>query len=387
MNRALIVLFLFSLFSGCSDREEKRTLPNSYSHGVITSHTLEEYYLELDSLTLAIDGYQYLDYYYSGDYTYLAAYNLKTHSIDVINLSKGRREWSVTLSQHGPDAVERGIRGGLLWLSPDSILIDDGYSSFCIVNSKGEVIWRLRKDDEILFSELPEGTVFTTDYHFRASIDQAGSGFVVTYYVPGQYNPGDEVKCLAHIDFESKVAKPLPVLRPPYFTRAAMPGMVGPRSFSKGDKLVITLPYSSDIIAYDWHTGEVEKHGGRSRYSPNWVEPRDPKEDLTDYYIRSAQFFGVTYDPFRKLYYRFHWGEFAYTTWREGYNPITDKPVYLTVFDREFNHLYETKIEVDSGIAVLLTFPMPEGLLVFPINHDPADLAMERNKGYLLKVF
>ena len=63
---------------------------------------------------------------------------------------------------------------------------------------------------------------------------------------------------------------------------------------------------------------------------------------------------------------------------------MTDKPVYLTVFDREFNYLYEPRVEIDSGIRPLLTIPMPEGLLVFPINQDPADLAMERNKGYLL---
>ena len=184
---SIILLFLFT-----SCRSDPETRENSYRRGVISSHEFITYSLKIDSATLTPEYYRYYDFFSEGERDFLLAYNYKTHSLDLFNLTERVMEGHISLSNDGPNAIIEVL--GLDVINRDSIFFAD-ISKFSIVNGSGSIIWSLKRNDPKILGDIPAGFLVTWQGDFDPFYCSESESFIVSY-----------------VPFESKLAFELPML-------------------------------------------------------------------------------------------------------------------------------------------------------------------------------
>jgi hypothetical protein len=368
------------VFGSCSN--DPKTMENTYRKGVISTHEFIMHSLKIDSATLTPEYYRYLDFFSEGESDFFLAYNYKTHSLDLFNLTERVMEGHISLSYDGPDGIVE-IQG-LDVISRDSIFIAD-IAKFSIVNGKGSIIWSLKRNDPRILGEIPPGFLNTWMGSFNPCYRSEDTSFVVSY-VPLENRLAFKLPTLIQIDVNSAKGSLMPMYLP-YFPGTYNPIYLGARSCFTDDKIVINYAFSSNIHVYDYKSHQVSIFGGMSSLTGNYLIPWKEGENPTDYYLKSLCFFKLTYDPYRDLFYRTHWGEMPLRKSEFVFNTFYDKPIYLTVFDKEFNFLYETKLDIESGIVPELLIPTKDGLLVFPYKQEVEDMAIDSVRGFIIKFY
>lgn len=345
--------------------------------------TYKEIYIKIDSQTLSFEYYNSFDYYDKNGELLFYGYNQKTHFIDIINLSERKIEKHIKLEEQGPDAVGMRITG-LNVVSPDSILIDDD-SRLIFLNNNGSVFWKLMKSDPDLFKSIPKGDLLTRQEAFEPGYIKRNKNLYLIYQ-PFDRKLISKTPIILEINTDSLKTSLLPV----YYSSAIVeknsyrPIYGGPQACFCEDKIVVNFAYESNIYVYDFETRQVTPFGGKSMFTSNQSPPYDKNTNPDDYRITTITFHPVVYDQYRKYYYRTHWGEMALKRTESEYNTWPDKPVYLTVFNRDFNVVFEKKLEIENGIVPSHLFPGREGIFVFPWKQDLENLKNDQIKGIIV---
>jgi hypothetical protein len=335
----------------------------------------------VDSLSLPPEYYQKNDLYSQEGKIFLAGYNYKTHSIDIFSLTDREISKHIILDKDGPYKVNEVL--SLKVISPDSILLADNLGGFSIIDSLGNSIWKLKRGDPQVFEKIPEGSLHAHLLDFQPGYVQS-TNTIILHYIPSDKDVVLKSPFLISIGVKDRKASLVPIYYPTYNKKGYMPQYTGPQACYTEDKIVINYSFSSDIHYYDHLSGKSYIKGGRSNFTDNYLESMEENENPSDFMLRSIYFFKFTYDPYKELFYRVHWGEMPLRKADYIFNTFYDKPVFLTVFDKDFNYLYETRLEIKNGIVPDQLFPLPEGLLIFPYKQDTASLAIDRLHGYLV---
>lgn len=348
--------------------------------------TYKEIFLKIDCLTLSVEYYTSFDFYNKNGEILFFGYNPKTHNLDVINLTNRRVEKHIKLEKQGPDAVGMRITG-MNVVSYDSILIDDE-SRFVFMNSDGLVFWRLSKNNPNLLKGIPKGNLLTQVEAFKPGYSKkTGSLYVI--YQPFEKKYLNTLPIILEIDTDSLTSSFVPVYYPEVITankNSYKPIYGGPQACFTEDKIIVNFAFESNIYVYNLKSKKVTPFGGKSNFTPNQSPPYAESSNPEDYRLTTINFHPLIYDPYRNYYYRTHWGEMNLKKTEFEYNNWPDKPVFLTIFDHEFNVLFETKLEIKNGIVPAHLFPSPEGLIVFPWKQDVADLQEDQVKGIVINV-
>jgi hypothetical protein len=378
----IIAIFISTVLFSCND--SLKPVENNYLKGKITGLNYKEVLIKIDSLTFSLEYYMSFDYFESEGEIVFMGYNFKTHSLDIINLSKRTVTNHIKLDLEGPDAIGREVEG-LNIISGDSILIAD-QSKFAIVNKEGGIIWKLMKNDSRLNAKIPKGYFITRREAFKPGYDKKNISLIV-YYRPFDDKKTLSMPIIAEISLDTPEVRFLPI-HTSYFGSTVYkhyrPVYGGPQACFNEDKIIINYTFEPNIYVYDYSLDNVTVFGGKSKMTSNFQPDFDQHSNENDYVLSNINFFQFVYDPFKKLYYRSHWGEMKLKKSEFEFNTYLDKPVFLMVFDDSFNYLFETRLNIEYGIVPAHLFPTPEGLLIFPYKQNIDNLKNDQVVGLLI---
>jgi len=380
MGRVIIFLGVtFLFFTACKNNNFIKE--NIVKEGIIQNHSINKIFIEIDSLCLPFEYYQRFDYYTSGNKTYFAGYNNKTNAIDIINLSDNEPPQHLVFDSQGPDGIANVDAFNII--SHDSILIAD-ISKFSIINRQGKIRWKMKREYPTPIKDLPTGYL-SADIDFQPGFI-GGRRSIIVKYNPFVKDSLVKIPLLAEINIESNEIKLLPIYRLPYLDKFknGCPVSLDAQASFTDDKIVLNFPFTSNIYDFRFDAERLSVHGGKSSYTANMMPLFENDEDPTEYILRSICFFKPVIDQYHKFIYRIHHGEMQ-PTGQDYLSDYYNKPVYMTVFDYDYNYLYETLIDISPGIVPLQVIPGPNGVIVFPL-YQPSD-ALESNRliAYLIK--
>jgi hypothetical protein len=385
MIKKIVRLIIYGcLFTILSCKYQTKPFENSFKENIVNNLSYKEVLIKIDSLTLSFEYYTSFDYYEDSGEVLFLGYNHKTHSLDLINLTQRRVSGHIKLESQGPNAVGMRILG-INTISADSILIDDE-SKFFLINSQGLVYWKLIKNDPGILKNLPLGNLLTKDEAFKPGFNKKTNKLIVIYQ-PVERKIILEMPIIIEIGMDSIETSFIPIYYPE-FARANFNSYIpiygGPQVCFNKEKIIVNFAFESNIYMYDTEKKLSISRGGKSKFTSNQSPAYDKNTNPEEYRLKTINFHPIVYDPFKKLYYRTHWGEMQLKKSEFEYNNWPDKPVFITVFDENLNYLYETKLEIKNGIVPAHLFPTSEGLFVFPWKQNIENLKNDLLKGIIL---
>ena len=369
-----IVIVLFICVAACMTDPTFTLKKNSQSNNHQIKFFTEEIQIPID--TLSSPSYFIYHHYSDEGNDYLFTYNGNIHALDVYNLSTKNLYKRINLQGEGPDDVS-GLQKIYVhnW---DSIfvhrhlfthLIDTAakvYESFDL-----QTISDTSSDD---IGDLIVNRNFDFAYH-------PGTQSVYFYNV---YS-GNIPKCIqnpvvAKLNIQTKTISLLPIFQSEYYQQnnGRFGFLYQVNATVTPQRLIYNFPIESNIYAYDFFTQQTQIHGGKSRNSENLVpafreQNMEEEEAWNKHAIESTTFFRILHDPYRKLFYRFHWGNIDYQVSENHFSSFIDKPLYLMVFNEDFEVLDEIQLTPQThapytwfvtkdGLHINLSHPVYKGL-------------------------
>lgn len=354
------LMILVIILTACNDNKLIQT--NKEKKGIITGHTITPITVNIDSYTFPFEYYQRFDYYLSDNKHYFIGYNYKTNALDIIDLLDNEAPQHLNLDSQGPDGISDV--DAMKVISPDSILIVD-FSKFAIINRQGRILWKMKREYPTTFNNIPSGFL-SADVFFQPGYNQDRRSIIVRY-TPFQGENRSDVPILAEVFIDSKEVNLLPINQHEYLSnfRHGCPIYLGPQISIIYNIMILNFPFTSNIYEYQFDNEELTQHGGKSKYTPNLLSIFQKEDDPNEFLLSSICFHKPIIDSYNNLIYRIHHG--GLQTSGDGITrTYYDKPIYLTVFDDKFNYLYETKLDIETGIVPDQLIPTPQGLIVFP---------------------
>ncbi|WP_192811699.1 DUF4221 family protein [Pontibacter sp. BAB1700] len=284
-----------------------------------------------------------------------AGFNHLDHSIDFISLDGKGQNSSIALAKDGPDKVSNM---GPFAMVSDSIIINGNYFMY-VVDKQGHRLQHynaLSRHSQVSFSgldldkyriNLPDGIVTQYGKGNDLILAKGGNSLIVPMYRGGKRTQAEfyDDNAFALVNLPRRNIEPIPVKFPEEYRTEFYGELDKPGYTLVGHKLVYNYPISSAIYTYDLETGEQQNYHADSRFVPNQTSPTTlaDYEDIrrqTKHTFHSSQFFRITYDPYRKHYYRMQKGQ----TEGEGLQNVRNNR-YFTVMDENFKILAEIPIE------------------------------------------
>ncbi|WP_243409743.1 DUF4221 family protein [Pontibacter virosus] len=289
-----------------------------------------------------------------------AGFNHLDHSIDFISLDGKGQNSSIALTKDGPDKV---TNVGPFTMVSDSIIINGNYFMY-VVDKQGRRLQHynaLSRHSQVSFSgldldkyriNLPDGIVVQAGKGNDLIVAHQKNSLIVPMYRGGKRTQADfyDSNAFAYVNLLHRNIEPIPVKFPEEYNKEFYGELDRPGYTLVGNKLVYNFPVSSTIYTYDIETGEQSSYNADSRFVPNQTSPTtladyEDTRKQTKHTAHSSQFFRITYDPYRKHYYRIQKGQ----TEGESLQNVRNNR-YFTVMDENFNVLAEIPIE-DSNYS------------------------------------
>jgi hypothetical protein len=356
-------------------------VPKSIVDDVIVGHEIGEIIIKIDSLTMTPEYYQIFNTYHDDTTILLIGYNRKTHSFDIIDLISKKVGYHIDCDNDGPNGI--GPLLGFDFITPDSIIIAD-MSKFCIINKHGEITWKLDRNEKSLYQDIPGGFLFSAS-SFEPNFNQRTESLIFHYY-PDNRKRMWNLPIIVEVDILNKKSTFIDFFYPDYLRGRDdyNPVYTGPNACFIADSIIINFANSSDIFALNLTSGSTRQYCGTSEYVDSLPEPMQKGSNPLDYALSTARFFKIVFDPYRNSFYRTQWSKMDIRKDGYDFNTYYDKPIFLSVFDKSLNVLYETQLSIENGICPEMLIPTPEGLIVFPFKQKLDDLDNDIIKGNLI---
>jgi len=344
----------------------KRYLVDQIKSSQKVKYSIDTIKISLD--TIAMNPYYIFD---KKEDTFVG-YNSNGHCIDVYDFKSRKQVSRIQLASDGPhgmNAIE-----SIDFVNWDSLFLYTR-GQLIIADSSSKVVFRGNLFAKELLDEFGE---LNTNSNFSLSYDHKRKS-VLFFSV---WHP-TELRLVKSIVTEYSLVstiQSLPIMYSDYFldnnARLGHLAYIN-ASPSRNGHLVYNFLYESNIYDYDFQTMETKIFGAEPSFERGLADPFDIDEannnEWERHAIMSPHYFQVLYDPFRDLYYRFHWG---------GIDPpakddasALDKPLYLIVFDREFKKMEEIRLPNDT-YRIHTWFVDKYGLNISP-THPRNNLARE----------
>lgn len=114
------------------------------------------------------------------------------------------------------------------------------------------------------------------------------------------------------------------------------------------DDILYNFPINSNIYQINIETGKESSFGGQSKYTYNMASELCMPytfQDADKHLIENIHFFEIQYDPKKEIYYRLHLDKANYSTDIKSNLLYNSKNLYLTIFNKNFEIIYENKLD------------------------------------------
>lgn len=358
INRVFLACFCIIIGFGCSPKDEG-------NYAIESNYSDQKIKYDIDSVTIDAGDYGLFHYpIFSvaeiGSVDYYFGWNNKTRSLDIINLDEERLERTIYYDSNGPDGI--GEVKGMVVQSFDSIFFMSNINiSLMDTTSVLRAKWGINDRNEFSgFDRFNHN--LTTEESFNILYDSRSKRIYTRLHFP-QYPWCDpsfdyyKENMIAELDLVSKRFREVKMPFPEYFQKENY-GFRNIPSVTKGDKnsLNITFSVSSNIYEFDLESDLVNSFGGKSEFTDNHADNLG-QDDCQDtqagmkHNLRNVKYLQLHFDPYRQLYYRFHWSEVAEHKSDGKFSSYRDKQLYLSVFDSSFNKVAEWDIDRKHGAS------------------------------------
>jgi len=330
------------ILSSCSQRDFYENLEAEIAVNEKIHVEYEDVKIHIDTVTYPF--YSIFQNVIINDSSYLAGYNRKMHSIDIINLSSRQFIKHIKLDKRGPNGIEDVY--GFYMHNWDTIFISN-HRSLVIIDSTNQI--KATYDPNTLANNRKAGLSLDLgfDLIFSPTRNSVFYKYVMLnadYRKPGpyskpfvaEYNLDNRELSLIHIEYSNYIkSNYLGWLSIPYITLVE-------------DKFYCCFTGESNIYSFDLNKNNSAVYGGRSNYTKNLAKPISPTSGLdekTKHIIENVAFFNLRYDPYREIFYRLHYGDIRYKTSNTINATFYDKSLYLMIFNRNIELLREIKLD------------------------------------------
>lgn len=336
------MLIVSLLIASCNSNDRYSLVDNTISKEIININK-EIIRIEIDSLTL--HTFSYLQYIEAENIAEIIGYNNKTHAFDIIDLGDRSIKDHINLEKDGPNSIS-SVKG-FHYYNEDSIFIFDG-RRIIIIDSKGIV--KFRTD---LFSNFEEGKsrYFPHSDYFadlRYFPSKNSLYFRIVYNDRKLVENGKSRPLIGEFNFSiNEVVNLLPVYASKLFwTNPEDYGLHSSINYTCGrNKIYYNFPAESNIYTIDFDGTNNIYHGGKSIFTKNYADKMEPGEDYYFKYYKEEIFFYPLLFPIEENYFiRLHWGELTLKKDNNEFSLLEEKPLYITIFDKELNYIKELEI-------------------------------------------
>jgi hypothetical protein len=346
MHYKFFLFIIFSFLYSCQERTSKE---------LAESNPIR---LQIDSVSIPLDSsllsfYSITSCYSDEKNDYLMGFHRRLGKIDFFNLSEQKYVQSIQIEKEGPKAIPHyDFIQSVCYISPDSLLFLTDLS-IVFTNGKGEPLqsyfinyadtlgqWRGDKAFKDLFI-VPHRQLFqynrsekslflpaySRKYSFK-SLEFYNTSLLVEFFFEK-----DSVKIhdLKHPDIYQSEGKFFPDFFFPFLSNS-------------GKQVFAAFPAESSIYLYDATSQKVKQIPAESVFSNNRAKAISIKADRIAqdaFFNESAMFVYVYHDVKRNYYYRLHLGNQTLKDAEGNYQNISQKKMYLTVFNRNFQKIQE----------------------------------------------
>ncbi|MBO3699872.1 DUF4221 family protein [Fabibacter sp. E12] len=357
--KIIIILCSVVAFCSCSNQNgEKYLLETTFS-------SQKNLVLEVDSISIDVGDYGL--FYYPLSTTaeiqgtrFYFGWNHTTFSLDIVNLDKSEYYKSIKYEVNGPNGI--GDVKGLSVVDFDSIFfLSSQYLTLIDSNTNVTSKWGINEKNEFQgFSSQDHN--LTTEETFNIFFDNRTKKLYARLHFPrfawcdtelGYYNEN----FIGELDLFNLSFRELNIGYPPEFRELSFGFRDIPAvTFDPSGLINYTFSISSNIYQYSLETGKTSSFGGASDFTRNHADALQI-EDCPDtplgmkHNLLNVKFMHLLQDPYRKLYYRFHWGDVPEHRADGRFNAYNDKPLFLTVFDDQLKKLMEMEVDRKQGAA------------------------------------
>lgn len=368
----LVLMSCVIFFTSCSLKNNFELLESKTNNNSIK---LKKKQINIPTDSIGMQYYRMISTYYDGTVWYYIGFHGIINALDLYNISDRKFVKRIELEEEGPGSIK--YLNSIFIHNLDSIFIEEE-SSLVIIDTTGKIRRRINLREEEIFNnnKIPYG-VFTSTLNFSIKYSSKNNT-VWLYYAPRELeyfsNKYLITPFLGEISLANVTPKItlLPLKYSSYYFEGKDVGfgsMFQPNVTSYNDLIVYNFPIESNIYTYNVNTDETNEFGAQSGFTKNLAEPYSENPDQNLHLVNNPVFFKTIYDPFKKLYYRIHWGNCETMKNSTEFNTLSDKPLYLMVFDKEFNFLKEIELEnfkylpfgyflTDEGLFISTGHPM-----------------------------
>lgn len=347
----------FLLLPACTgSKNKKEDAAETTESRNLTVPVGDSYYLQAYvapfcySVTAEIDGKDYL-----------IGYNNKIHAVDFINLTDRVPGHRVQLQKDGPDAV-LGVHG-LEYYKGDLFLATG--AGYLLADSAGHVKRKIPRT--LIMESFPEyrmgkGGVVWMMYKF-VSFDRENGTFAVPLYPAGlNENVPDKPLSILRLSIaDEKIIDRIEVPYPDELKKEPNWGALNDLNLCvHGDEILFNYAASSDVYRYEIPTGTITRVEIPSQYTDNlFTLSKDELSYADRASVNAGYYFPLQYDPYRKVYWRFHIG---HTVEQAAY---LDRPYIVTEISPDLKKVKEIEIPA-KGLDLYTNLLVTRGGLFLP---------------------
>ncbi|MDG1277732.1 MAG: DUF4221 family protein [Algoriphagus sp.] len=297
------------LLAGCTQHTENASIQKELTHRFEDEKTLinsKSKVILIDSLSLPF--YDYFQLIEQNNVPYLLGFNRQSVSLDFIPLESGYEIKHLLFAEDGPSAVDADLDIIHLFSEDSIVTIQDRALRFKVLNREGKLINSYRKtirDSKgvemfpVSYSYLGQWPVFL-DSVWILPVYPDLNVKKKPYYERNKFMVYDPVKDEVVDEFG---AYPQMYREDNYFDVLREPNLTP----TPQGTFLVTFPADPGIYEYQLGVDTVIYHHYPEweRFTNEGIDRKDDMQQFVNHYISSAWFQQLTYDPFRKVYYRF----------------------------------------------------------------------------------
>lgn len=353
MKKLLYLCFLCICLGGCSEQTGKRNQ---------TGLKFEELFFVIPK-TIALDSLA-LNHYERGfsvfsdsTFFYYVAYNQKTHSIDWFDLNNDQYVFSTKLENRGPNEIIDQVTG-IYTHSFDTIFLNDGVYLY-VIDRRGVV---KQKTPNLFETEAGMVSIISNSTSPLGYLSLKNS-LIGEAIIIGNNAKDETLVTFLELNLSSGEFFLHTPDTPPCFSQDNSEKQLN--AYFKGDSIIYNPGCSSEIYVYELSTMKTTRYVAKSSLSKNIVsEVRNKEpESLWKHFIENPKFFQTVFSASDNRFYRLHWKEAKYQIDSSTFSTAYDKPIILSVFDKNLKFLYEMELPENRYLVDFL-IPSPGGIIL-----------------------
>lgn len=335
----LLIIILFAFIS-CKN-ETSDLNPNKYSRlaeNIEIRKQTKVFHIDEQTLNTYQVSSSYID---DNNTEYIVSYNSITHNLDVININNDSIS-HIKLVKEGINGIFPEV-SGLYVHNMDSIFIYSQYKIFQI-DRTGELIQKITPP-------VPDGGFIMMFSNFSLGINSLYYNNVRKSIFYLAFNESDENQYFVYEYFllEDKfIQRKINGTELETNIRTDYGWRQMPNISYTDYNIIYNYPINSNIYTINIESGEQHSFGAQSKYTDNRAKKTTSPltfESADRNLIESVHFFNILYNKSHDVYYRLHLGEGDYHVKENTHTQFSSKPIYLMLFDNEFNVIDEIGLE------------------------------------------